>query len=230
MNYEIIYHKFKDTGFLLRGGFHPHASDDLPDWETVVMVGNAGPEMWQEFKTAVTEKTRLSNANPLDHWTQGIILKMAGELGASALFPFQGPPYYPFQQWATRSGPVNPSPLGILMHPQYGLWHGYRAALGFKEKFSIPERPKFKNPCDSCVDKPCLNTCPVAAYSDNGLDVGKCVGHINQIPAVACMGHNCLARLACPVGRDWIYEKDHGNFHMVKFLQAQSGNGKVKQH
>ena len=41
----------------------------------------------------------------------------------SALFPFGGPPHFPFQQWARRAEPVHPSPIGLLIHPIYGLWH-----------------------------------------------------------------------------------------------------------
>ncbi len=28
---------------------------------------------------------------------------------------------------------LKPSPLGLLMHPEYGLWHGYRGAILFGE-------------------------------------------------------------------------------------------------
>ena len=50
-------------------------------------------------------------------------------VGAAPIYPFGGPPYWPFQRWAQRAEAVFPSPLGILIHPEYGLWHAYRAAL-----------------------------------------------------------------------------------------------------
>ena len=37
--------------------------------------------------------------------------------------PVRRPPYWPFQQWARRAEPVHPSPIGVLIHPRYGLWH-----------------------------------------------------------------------------------------------------------
>ena len=56
---------------------------------------------------------------------------LARSVGAMALYPFDGPPYRPFQRWAMRAEPVAPSPLGLFIHPEYGLWHAYRAALVF---------------------------------------------------------------------------------------------------
>ena len=30
------------------------------------------------------------------------------------------------------------SPLGILIHPDWGLWHSYRGALAFRERLDLP--------------------------------------------------------------------------------------------
>ena len=68
-----------------------------------------------------------------------MIEALAGELGAKAFFPSGGLPYWPFQQWARRAEPVHPSPVGILIHPRYGLWHSYRGALGLGEAHDLPE-------------------------------------------------------------------------------------------
>ena len=45
--------------------------------------------------------------------------------------PRTGRPWLPFQQWARKAEPVHVSPLGVLIHPDYGLWHSYRGALCF---------------------------------------------------------------------------------------------------
>ena len=37
-----------------------------------------------------------------------------------------------------RAEAVAPSPLGILIHPDYGLWHAYRGALAFAERLALP--------------------------------------------------------------------------------------------
>ena len=51
--------------------------------------------------------------------------------GAVPLYPFGGPPLLPFQRWAARAEPISPSPLGLFIHPRFGLWHSYRGALAF---------------------------------------------------------------------------------------------------
>jgi hypothetical protein len=48
--------------------------------------------------------------------------------GAVGLFPFQKP-HLPLQRWAKRAESCHASPLGMFIHPEHGLWHGYRCAL-----------------------------------------------------------------------------------------------------
>ena len=52
----------------------------------------------------------------------------AAEIGGQAIFP-SDKPYMPFQQWAMQAEGLKKSPLGMLIHPVYGLWHAYRGAI-----------------------------------------------------------------------------------------------------
>ena len=97
----------------------------------------AGREGWGAF--AASPEAHDGLEHPLDRFSRRVIEALARDLGALALFPFGGPPYWPFQQWARRAEPVHPSPIGLLIHPRYGLWHSYRGALGFREALDIPE-------------------------------------------------------------------------------------------
>ena len=130
-------------GLLVRGGFRPTAEDGVPalpdgrNAATLMLIGNAGSAMWRAFRAA-PERSRSDD--PLDAWTRRIVSELAGRLGALPLFPFDGPPYWPFQRWAQRAESVFPSPLGILIHPEHGLWHAYRAALVFAERIDLPPR------------------------------------------------------------------------------------------
>ena len=40
--------------------------------------------------------------DPLDRWSRRLIERLARELGGRALFPFGGPPFLPFQRWASQ--------------------------------------------------------------------------------------------------------------------------------
>src|SRR5271166_4757675 len=88
--------------------------------------------------------------------------------GPGGVYLFGGPPHFPFQQWVRRAEPVHPSPLGLLIHPIYGLWHSYRGALAFPEALDVPALEVAPSPCDSCAEKPCLGACPVGAFSLDG--------------------------------------------------------------
>ena len=167
-----------DNGFTPLGWFHASDGDDVPDVapglpaRTMMLVGNAGPAMWQRFSAE-----RDPAKDTLDAWSRDVLCALAAELGACALFPFDKPPL-PFQRWATRAGTVHTSPLGMSIHGEYGLWHAYRAAFAFAEEIPFAPASGAASPCDACEDKPCLTTCPVGAFSGTGYDVPACAAHI----------------------------------------------------
>ncbi len=209
------------AGLTPRGAFYPTADDQVPDLaddqpaRTVILVGNAGPAMWQAFSAAPQ-----SAQHPLDQWCDTVISDLAIDLGAEALFPFTRPPM-PFQRWARRAEPCYSSPLGILVHPRHGLWHAYRGALAFAAIIDVPQPRTAENPCHSCADKPCLDTCPVDAFDGNGYDVPACVAHVETRAGADCMTYGCRARRACPVGRESVYDPAQAAFHMRAFLRAR---------
>jgi epoxyqueuosine reductase QueG len=110
---------------------------------------------------------------------------------------------------------VRPSPLGILIHPRYGLWHAYRAALAIGEEIPLPPRDETPDLCGACAGKPCLTTCPVGAFEAAGYDVGACAGHLHDPAGADCMTAGCRARRVCPVGE--AYAPAQAAFHMAAF-------------
>ncbi len=212
-------------GLILFGGFHPEPDDRVPalaDGQaagTLFVIGNAGPAMWQAF--AASPEAADGAADPLNRWSERLLMALVAAHGGHALFPFGGPPYRPFVAWAKRAAPVRESPLGMLIHPEYGLWHAYRGALAFAGRHALPPADPRPVPCDSCADKPCLTTCPVRAFGPYGYDTDACVGHIRGPQGEDCMDLGCRARRACPVGRGYLYDPKQAAFHMRAFLDAR---------
>jgi len=212
-------------GLITRGGFRPQPEDGLPSLPDgsparyILLVGNAGSDLWKEFVSS--PEYQDGKADPLDRWTERTVEGLAAGFGAVALFPFSGPPYFPFQRWAQRGEAVFPSPLGLLVHPAYGLWHAYRAALLLPESVEIDQR-EAESPCLSCAGKPCLSACPVGAFQAEGYDVGACASHISAPQGKGCLSGGCLARGACPLGERYIYEPDHLAFHMAAFARSRA--------
>ena len=201
-------------GLILRGGFHLEPGEaGLENVQTAVLIGNAGGAMWEAFAPHIDGRK-----NPLDRWTKGVIDPIAEQVGARAVYPFD-PSVPPFQQWALRSESVFASPLGILIHPIYGLWHAYRAALLFPERLDLPLRSDGASPCESCAGQPCLSACPVGAFNGIAYDAAACADHIAR-PEANCIAIGCHARNACPVGIEWRYREAQIRFHMAAFSRS----------
>lgn len=214
-------------GLRSRGGFHPAADEPVPEAAdgrpagTLILAGALGGSLWPAFSGS--SKFADGRPDPLDRWSRRVIEGLATRLGATAVFPFGGPPHWPFQAWARRAEPLSPSPLGILIHPEHGLWHSYRGALVFARRIELPVSEPVASPCESCAEKPCLAACPVAAFSPAGYDVVACRGHLSSGAAEPCFAGACLARRACPVGPASRYGEDQARFHMTAFHRAVAG-------
>ncbi|HEX2525723.1 MAG TPA: hypothetical protein VHL31_05395 [Geminicoccus sp.] len=208
-------------GLHLLGGFHPTPDDAVPVAAgTVLVVGNVGSAFYGQLQASPEAKA----GDPADRWTRRIVEEIACEAGAAeVLFPFDGPPFHPFQRWASRADPrLWPSPLGLLIHEEHGLWHALRAAILFTEKIELGTiAVPTGSPCASCTAKPCLSTCPVGAFRQDGYDVNSCRGHLSTLSGQACMLLGCAARRACPVGRAHAYTPSHAAFHMRAFRAAR---------
>lgn len=214
-------------GLTAFGGFHPAPGDEVPPLDdgrptaTLVMVGNVGPAMWRHF-AAAAEST--AGPDPLNRWSARVLGEVAASFGATVWFPFSGPPYRPFVAWAKRAAPVAESPLGILIHPDYGLWHAYRGAFGFPAPLALPPADRRPRPCDSCTARPCLTACPVEAFDGKGYRVGDCAAHVSGPRGDDCLNLGCRARRACPVGRVYHYPSAQARFHMEAFLRRRRRN------
>jgi ferredoxin len=211
------------AGLILRGSFHPESDDKVPSLpdgrpaRTVVLVGNAGAAMWRAFAARTpTEATR----NPLDDWLRPPLLAAAASVGGHAVFPNEGPPFVPIQQWGARAEPIHRSPIGIMIHPEFGLWHVYRAAILLAEPIDLPERIAAPSPCDACAKKPCLQVCPADAFLPDRFDGASCVTHVASDEGANCRERGCLARRACPVGRDYLYPREAQAFHTAAFVRS----------
>jgi len=229
---EGIAEALRARGLLLRGAFHPAAhtaGPALPDGRragTIVLAGNAGPEMWARF-----ESERRDEPEPLDAWAARALRAVADAFGAGLVLPQDGPPFAPFSRWARAAEPVHASPIGIVIHPEYGLWHAYRGALSFAERLALPSRFRLPRPCDACETRPCLSACPVAAFTAppegfaDGYDAAACAAHVASPAGAECRERGCLARRACPVGRAYAYPESQQRFHMAAFLASRKGPG-----
>jgi hypothetical protein len=184
---------------------------------TCVLLGFTAGVQWPHF--AASSEASDGLADPLDRWSRRLIGALAREFGAGEVYP-SGKPHVSFQRLAARAELVHSSPIGLLIHPRWGLWHAYRGALLFNARIELPARRDVASPCSSCSDKPCLTTCPVDAFGASGFELRACIAHVTSVAGTECRQNGCRARRACPVGADSRYATEQMRFHMEAFIRA----------
>jgi hypothetical protein len=210
------------SGLAWRGAFHPLPADGVPAFAdggavgTLALLGFVGGEQWPAF--AASPEHRDGRPDPLDRWSRRLLDALAAGHGAAALYPSDGPPWLPFQRWAMRAEAVHVSPLGILIHPDFGLWHAYRGALAFRDRLALPATARSPSPCDACARRPCLTTCPVDAVRPSGYAHAVCRAHVAAPAGADCLTLGCRARRSCPVGAAYRYGAEQAGFHMRAFV------------
>ena len=204
-------------GIACRGGFVLEPDEGLPEVDVgrpgraLVLLGFTGSAQWPAF--ASSPEYADGEPHPLDRWSVRLIGRLGADFGARPLYPFGGPPWWPFQQWARRAEALHSSPLGILMHPRFGLWHAYRGALLFAEQFALPPRLSSDSPCESCAAKPCIASCPAGAVTSQGFVRAACAAHVTSPRGIECRS-GCLSRGSCPVGVSHRYGREQASFYM----------------
>lgn len=181
-----------------------------PGTRSLLMIGPKEPGFWPHLQA---QPEWDGAPDPIDRWSRRVIGQLACDIGAKALFPFGGPPYHPFYQWALRTGRVWDSPVRLLIHASQGLMVSFRGALAIKEVVGLP--PPAAKPCDACP-KACLAACPAGALGEGGYDVPACHTYLSGGDR-DCMKSGCLVRRACPVSATYARMPEQSAYHMGQF-------------
>lgn len=210
-------------GLAWRGAFHPAAADAVPPLpggraaRTLVLIGFAGGQQWPGFASSLEASD--GQPHPLNRWSRRLVEDIARGHDGLGLYPADGPPWLPFQRWAQRAEPIHPSPLGILIHAEFGLWHSYRGAIALPVPLALPKLADCASPCASCVARPCMSSCPVGAFRPGTYDTAACIAHVASPAGRDCLELGCRARRSCPVGREHHYSAEQAGFHMRAFIR-----------
>ncbi len=210
MNLDQIKAASLEVGLEILGAFHP--PKEHQGCATIFLLGPAEPGFWKRIK----ESPEFQAPDPVDHWSERVIGKLADDHGATAFFPFGKPPYQPFVSWALTCGKVWQSPVNLMIHQSTGLFLSFRGALGFTEKLDIPKANDV-SPCESCADKPCLTACPADALTAECYNIPTCHAWLDTDQGKPCMDGGCIARRACPVSKGYGRLKEQSAHHMRHF-------------
>ncbi|WP_323775783.1 ferredoxin [Leisingera sp.] len=206
----------RQAGLAVCGALHPARQPvKALAGGTLVLLGTAGA-FWPVFKTSPEHKDGAPH--PVDRWSERVVGALAEDLGGKAHFPFGGPPYTPFVNWALASGRFFTSPSQMMVHDLAGMLISLRGALHFEQEIDIPPPPLAESPCRSCPFRPCLSACPAGALADGGpYNLAACHDYLDTPDGGGCMTGGCLARRACPLSRNAGRDPQQTAHHMRHF-------------
>ncbi|MGH7917138.1 MAG: hypothetical protein ACREQE_06685, partial [Candidatus Binataceae bacterium] len=126
-----------------------------PRARSIIVIGNGGGAFWRAF----TDHTKrypewLKRPHPLDDFTQRTveleIVKPLRLRGADCVtvYPFMhGAASLNFMLLARLAGLAGPSIIGVTLHPIFGPWIAFRAALLLDEELDEPGIAAGFDPC-----------------------------------------------------------------------------------
>ena len=206
---------------------HLRASAIDPRARSIVVIGNGGGAFWEAYRQHVAANPAWTQRdNPLDDFTRAVVERdVAGAVRARGLrcttvYPFVGDAgNLHFMELGRIAGIGGPSIIGVLIHPVYGTWIAFRAALLIEQMLDQPGAALGFDPCPQCVPRSCIPACPVQAVSaETGWDLVKCIRH--RVEADPDCNAGCYSRLNCVIGPEHRYPDDELRHHQERALRS----------
>jgi epoxyqueuosine reductase len=203
------------------------AATIAPATKSVIVIGNGGGAFWKAFKRHTDEHSGwTARDNPLDDFTRFVIEREVAPaitqrgIAHTIIYPFiSNGPTLNFMEAGKAAGLSGPSILGVVVHPVYGPWIAFRAAILSSESIDAPGEAYRFDPCPSCIPRTCITACPVEAVSaPNGWDIPKCLTH--RVEVEPDCASRCHARAGCVLGPEHRYPDDELAYHQMRALRA----------
>lgn len=179
---------------------------------SLLLLGQAGKSFWPQYKA-----NQPSGNDPIDTYSaqtsEQILAKHLPDTARQRLFPTKECPVN-LMALGREFGWHTPSPLGLGIHQQYGLWSAYRALWWLDAEPETPTqaKPVSSSICADCKTQECVQQCPAEAVSNGTMpDITRCADYRYQADSTCQSG--CQARLACPVAAEHRYTSEQIAYH-----------------
>jgi hypothetical protein len=203
------------------------ASKIDPQARSIVVLGNGGGALWNALKIHASSNPQWwQRENPLDDFTREVVERdIATPLRASGvrctvIYPFMnGGPTLSFIELGKVAGIAGPSILGVTVHPVYGPWIAFRAAVLIDAVLDSPGEAAGFDPCPQCTARSCIPACPAGAVDANsGWNIPKCLTH--RVEVEADCTPRCHARAGCVIGPEHRYPDEELAYHQMRALRS----------
>jgi epoxyqueuosine reductase len=180
--------------------------------KSVILVGFAGRGFWEILQGFLKENPgfRDTREDWIDDYTVLRFMHVARiledeKVDYEMVFPFgSGELSLDFSKLGELGGVGTKSLMGILIHPEYGLWISLRGAIVTDLEFDYYDEPLLSfNPCHHCF-KPCISACPASTVSERDWNYVVCMKF--RLSNNTCRD-NCVSRRACPYGKEHQYSE-----------------------
>jgi epoxyqueuosine reductase len=198
-----------------------------PRARSIVVIGNGGGALWHALSAhAARNPGWWKRENPLDDFTREVVERDVGAAvrasGArfTIMYPFMnGNRMLNFIELGKVAGIAGPSILGVTVHPVYGPWIAFRAALLIDDEIDSPGDALGFDPCPQCTARTCIPACPAGAVSiDAGWDIPRCLTH--RVEVEQDCAPRCHARAGCVLGPERRYPDDELAYHQMRALRS----------
>ena len=174
---------------------------DTTGFTQLLLVGHGGRRLWE-----CVQASGIDSEHPIDDYTvrtlQGWLAEQLPGQAFRIVYPGEQP--VGLQALGKLAGWHTPSPFFVGVDARWGSWYAYRAAVLTQSRF-LPFLPVDRSsPCLTCDNPPCLPACPAGALEGGQFDLRTCSRYRLQPDSRCALG--CLARRACPVGREHQYD------------------------
>jgi epoxyqueuosine reductase len=194
---------------------HDHV---LPGCRAALIFASGGAALWQAFLDDLRRAPGhlTDEAHPLDAFVRRQVAAADPSPPPSRRWVFaaaEETTFVDFRPLAQSAGLGWQSLTGLLIHPEWGLWLGLRAACFTTEPLVSAGALAGPSPCEGCP-APCASACHGGALTpDAGMDIRRCAAfHVQTGERGPCFDR-CDARQACPVGADRAYPEPARRYH-----------------
>lgn len=186
----------------------------LPGTRAILVFGSGGPALWNALlgELRAHPEHLSAEAHPLDAYVRRAVERADPALaGARRRWFFAAADtelHLDFRVLADLAGLGGRSRMGLLLHPEFGLWLGLRAACFLDQDVPF-SAPMEADPCAGCP-APCVTGCPGDAFVDGAWNVDRCAAFHEASRRCAS---SCDARGACPKGAEHRYGPEEMVYH-----------------